>query len=88
MAAMIRLAVVAFIVMTVFYALLGVYLRSLRREELEKEWDLSQGPGDREDFLEAGMASYQKGLWYKLLWLVYILPTALIVGLVYFMNFA
>ncbi|MFV0493060.1 MAG: hypothetical protein ACK5M4_14715 [Pseudorhodobacter sp.] len=88
MGALIRLAVVAFILMTVFYVLLSIYLRSLRREELEKEWDLAEGPGQRDDYIESGMASYAKGLWYKLLWLVYIIPTTIIIGLVYFMNFA
>jgi Ca2+/Na+ antiporter len=87
MVAMLRLAIVGFVVMTVLYVLLSIYSRSLRREELEKEWDAAQGPGDRADFIEAGMATYQTGLRRKLLWLVYVIPTLVFLVLLYVLNF-
>lgn len=87
MIALIRLAVVAFVAMTVFYLLLSIYSRSLRREALEKQWDAGQGPGERQEFIATGMSAYEKGLRRKLLWLVYVIPTVVIVTTVYFMNF-
>jgi Ca2+/Na+ antiporter len=87
MVAMLRLAIVGFVVMTVLYVLLSIYSRSLRREELEKEWDAAQGPGERGEYIEAGMAAYQTGLRRKLLWLVYVIPTLVFLVLLYVLNF-
>ncbi|MBL4918315.1 hypothetical protein [Szabonella alba] len=87
MVAMVRLAIIGFVVMTVLYVLLSIYARSLRREELEKEWDAAQGPGERDAYIEAGMTAYQGGLRRKLLWLVYIIPTLVFLVLLYVLNF-
>lgn len=87
MIAMARLAIFGFIAMTVLYVLLSIYSRSLRREELEKQWDAAQGPGDRREFIEAGMKAYQTGLRRKLLWLVYVIPTLVFLVLLYVLNF-
>ena len=37
--AIIRLALILFVIEAIFYALLTVYLRSTKAESLEKEWD-------------------------------------------------
>ena len=88
MIGMIRLAVFGFLGMTVMYFLLSIYSRSTQREELEKEWDAEQGPGEREEFIAAGMAAYEKGLRKKLIWLVYVIPTLAVIAAIYLLNFA
>jgi hypothetical protein len=84
----IRLAVFGFIGLTVLYFLVSIYSRSTRREELEKAWGAEQGPGDRDGFIAAGMAEYEKGLRKKLIWLVYVIPTLAVIAAVYLLNFA
>lgn len=83
----IRLWVFALIGMTVVYFLVGIYWRSLRREELEKRFDAGGIDGDRTAYIENGMAEYEKGLKKRLLWLIYILPTIVFVAIVYILNF-
>ncbi|HMO06927.1 MAG TPA: hypothetical protein PKD10_04665 [Paracoccaceae bacterium] len=84
---LVRLAVFGFIALSVIYVLVSIYSRSVRRERLEKQWDAAQGPGDRAAFIAAGMEAYNKGLRRRLLWLVYIIPTAVVSALVYLLNF-
>ena len=72
--------------------LLLIYFRSLRREALEKEWDAEQGgpidAPDRDAFIQAGMAEFERSLQRRLLWGVIILPFVLIGTLLFLMNFA
>jgi len=90
MIAIIRLAVVGFILLSVAYLLISVYSRSVRREKLEKGWDANPpagaGDAERTAHIEAGMRAYEHGLRKKLIWLVYIIPTIAIVVIVYFVN--
>jgi hypothetical protein len=88
MIGMLRLMLFGFIGMTIMYFLLNIYSRSTQREELEKEWDAAQGPGEREAFIAAGMAAYEKGLRKKLIWLVYVIPTLGVIAAIYLLNFA
>lgn len=88
MIGMLRLAVFGFLGMTVMYFLLSIYSRSTQREELEKTWDAAQGPGERDAFIDAGMAAYEKGLRKKLIWLVYVIPTLAVIAAIYLLNFA
>lgn len=88
MIAFVRLAVFGFVALSVIYVAVSLYSRSVRRERLEKQWDAAQGPGDRAAFIEAGMAAYQKSLRRRLIWLVYIVPAAIICALVYLLNYA
>lgn len=87
MIALVRLAVVWFVVLTVFYVLLRIYSRSLRRERLEKRWDAGGMTGDREAYIREGMARYDASLRPKLLWGVYIIPSVVAAAVFYFMNF-
>ena len=88
MIGMIRLAVFGFLGLTILYFLVSIYSRSTQREELEKEWDAAQGPGERDDYIAAGMAAYEKGLRKKLIWLVYVIPTLAVIAAIYLLNFA
>lgn len=82
-----RLALFLFVALTVLFFLLRIYARSLRREALEEEWDEGGITEDRDAFIHRGMAAYEKSLFVKLFWLVYVIPTVVISALVYFLNF-
>ena len=88
MIAFVRLAVFGYLGLTLLYFLLHIYSRSTRREELEKAWDAAIGPGERDDYIAAGMARYEKGLRKKLIWLVYVIPTLGVIAAIYFLNFS
>ena len=87
MIGLIRLAVFGFIVMTAAYFLMSVYSRSVERERLEKEWDGDPAKGDdpeaRDAYIETGLQGYEKSLRRKLIWLVYVIPTVIVLILVY-----
>lgn len=87
----IKLLIIGFVVLTVIYWLVSIYSRSVRREKLEQEWASENrpgaGPDDREAFLQSGMAEYERGFRKKLIWLVYIVPIAVIVTIFIITNF-
>ena len=91
--AIVRLAAVVFAIEALFYVLLWFYLRSLRREQLEDEWT-RQHPGhagdgeEREAFVERSMQNFQSSLKARLIGLVFVLPTAAIVAIIYFVNYS
>jgi len=82
-----RMAVVGFVVLTVFYVLLSLYSRSVQRERLEKEWDEEVKTGDRDAYIEKGMAEYEGSLRRRLIVLVYVIPVLLVIGMLYVINF-
>jgi UPF0716 family protein affecting phage T7 exclusion len=83
-----RLLVFGFIAMALAYLLISAYSRSVRRERLEKEWDESGMQGDRASFIADGMKDYENGLRRRLIGLVFVIPTVVIVVLIYFLNFS
>ena len=83
----IRLAVVAFVLLTVVYLLVSVYSKSVRREKLEKRFDAGGVEGDRDAYIEAGMVKYRHGLRRRLILLVYVVPVVSTVVTVYFVNY-
>ncbi len=76
-----RLMVLGFVVLTVVYVVVSLYSRSVRREKLEKEFDEEVQTGDRDAFIESGMAAYQGSLRRKLIWGVYIIPLLVLLAL-------
>lgn len=78
----IRMILLWFIVASVLFLMLSVYLRSLTRERLEKEWAEDHPDGGdetaREAYIDAGMLAYRTGLWPKLLWLIYLVPAVFV----------
>ena len=87
----VKLMVFGFIGLSVVYLVLRIYMRSVKRENLEKEWDANppegQGDTERDAFIAEGMRAYDRGLHNRLLWLVYILPMVALTVIIYFINF-
>ena len=86
MIAILEAMAIGIILMVVVHFLVATWLKSLRREELEKEWDAGSVPGDREDYIARGMAAYAHSLRRKVAVLVYILPTLAILATIYLVN--
>ncbi len=81
--AFVRLVVFGYLGLTVLYWIISVYSRSVRLERLENEW-AEDHPEEgesaaRQSFLDAGMAAYHASLRPKLIWLVYIIPTLVVI---------
>lgn len=88
--ALIRFLFIFFIVLTVIYWALSIYSRSLRREKLEDQW-AEDHPGidesaERNAYISQGMEDYEGGLRKKLIWLVYIIPTVLVIAILIITN--
>lgn len=82
-----RLVIVLLVVQTVFYVLIRLYVRSLRRESLEKRWAREGAQGDRDDYVEAGMREFDASLKPRLLLLVYVIPAVVIGVIIYATSF-
>ncbi len=87
MIAMVRLVVFGFIVMTIFYVLLRLYTRSLRKERLEKRWAEEGAVGDRSAYVRAGLKEYDASIRPKLILLVYVVPTVTAGVILYVTSF-
>jgi hypothetical protein len=81
-----RLIVFGFVGLTIVYWLVSIYSRSVRRETLEKRFDAGDVEGDRDAYIQAGMAEYERGLRKRLIWLVYIIPMVAMGLTIYFVN--
>jgi hypothetical protein len=88
MVAFFKLALFGYIALTVIYWLLAIYFRSMERERLEKEHDHGDIPGTREAHVAHGLAAYEKSLRRRLIGLVFVIPTAVVVALVWILNFS
>lgn len=82
-----RFLIIGLVVLTLFYGLLTVYVRSLIRERLEDDWDEGGETGDRETYVQQGIAKYEASFRPKLLLLVYILPLIVFGAIFYITNF-
>ncbi|MEH6830437.1 hypothetical protein [Sulfitobacter sp.] len=87
MAALARLMVVGFIVLSVIYVCLSLYSRAVRKGKLRAEWN--EGPQEQslDEFLDEGLAEYDKSLRRKLILSVYIIPVILVSVIIYLTNF-
>lgn len=88
MIAFFKLALFGYLALTVIYWLLAIYFRSLERERLEKDYDHGDLTGSREAFIAEGLAAYEHSLRRRLVWLVFIIPTAVVIALVWILNFS
>lgn len=87
MAALGRLMVIGFIVLTVIYVGLSFYSRSVRRGKLEEWWEEEGKPGDLETYIDKGLEEYDGSLRRKLILGVYIIPITVVTIVVYLTNF-
>ena len=87
MIGMIRLAVFGFIGLSIIYVIMSIYSRSVRRETLEKRFDAGGIPGDRGTYVAKGMTQYERSLRKRLIWLVYIIPMAVMAVTIYLVNY-
>lgn len=87
MIGMIRLGVFGFLFLALVYWLVTIYSRSIRREKLENKWDDDVKTGERDTYVSEGLKSYEDSLRRKLIWLVFVVPIAVVAGLTYVMNF-
>lgn len=85
--AVLRLAVIAFVVMLVVYFILSAWSRSVRRGKLAEQWEEEARSGDKEAFIEAGLAEYDGSLRRKLIFGVFVVPYLVIGVLIYVVNF-
>ncbi|MBW6419328.1 hypothetical protein [Celeribacter sp. PS-C1] len=82
-----RFLIIGFVVMTLFYGLLTIYVRSLTRERLEEDWEKEGSIGERDAYVEEGIKAYERSFRPKLLLLVYILPLIVFAAIFYVTNF-
>lgn len=87
MIAFFKLALFGYIGLTVLYWLMTIYLRSVERERLEKDYDDGGVSGDRDAYIRQGLATFDHGLKRRLVVLVYVVPTIVIIALVVILNF-
>ncbi len=88
MAALVRLMVIGFIVLSVIYVCLSLYSRAVRKGKLRAEWEEEQPDQSLDEFLEEGLKEYDKSLRRKLILSVYVIPVILVSVVVYLTNFA
>ncbi len=87
MAALARLLVIGFIVLTVIYISLSLYSRSVRRGKLKTWWEEEGRPGDLDSYVEQGLRDYDGSLRRKLILGVYVVPICLVTLIIYLTNF-
>ena len=92
MMGLLRLALFVLAIEAIFYLLLRIYLQSTRRESLEKEWDRRHphraGPSDERDaFVNHAMAIYRRAIRKPLFWTVLVVPLAVIMTIIFFVNY-
>ena len=87
---LIRLIIFGFIGLSIIYALVWIYSRSVRREKLENAWAEEHPQGGeeaaRDAYIEKGMKDYHASLRPKLLLLIYVVPAILVAAAFYMTN--
>lgn len=89
---LIRLAAVVLAIEALFYVLISVYVRSLRREALEEAWARRHPdrPGDspeRRRFVRRALIGFRRSLRRRLVGLVFVVPTLAIIVVVWLVNY-
>lgn len=87
MAALGKLLIIGFLVLTVVYVSLSFYSRAVRRTKLETWYEEEGRPGDREDYIRNGLETYDQSLRRKLILGVYVVPLLLMCTIIYLTNF-
>jgi len=85
--ALIRVAALGFVVLSVIYVLLSFSARAAFRRKLRREWDDERPTQDRDAFVKQGMEDYDASIRPKLFLGVYILPVCVVILMIYLTNF-
>lgn len=88
MFAVLRLFALLFAVLSLLYMIMSFMLRQIALKEAREEWEALDARINWETYLERQMKVHNRSMKRKLIVGVYILPTALVASLVYFVNFA
>jgi hypothetical protein len=75
-----------FLLLVAVHLGLRVWLRLQERRRLAEEWELGSQVGERAEFMERGMAEYDRSLRKRLLWLTIVAPMAGLIVLLYVLN--
>lgn len=87
MLAFLRLVVFGFLILSVIYVVVSFWSRATRRRKLEREWEATGRPGDKETYLTEGMAQYDRSFRRKLIVLIYVVPVVVVAAIIYVTNF-
>lgn len=88
MFALARFLIMGFVVLTVVYGSLWLYLRARRRDLLQDDWAAqADEPRERDDYVRDELEEHDKRRTKTLLLLVYLLPLCLVALIVYRTNF-
>lgn len=85
--AFLRLALLAFIAMTIAYVALSIWSRRTRRRKLNRRWEEEGGQGDRKAYVEKGLDDYDDSFRRKLILLIYVLPVVIVAVIIYLVNY-
>jgi Mg2+/citrate symporter len=81
-----RVLFVFFLVLVAVHLALRLWLRFRERRRLAREWEEGPQEGDRDAFMDLGMADYDRSLRKRLLWLTIVGPMAGLILLLYLLN--
>lgn len=87
MFSVLRLALACFVLLSIAYVSVLFYARAVQKDRLEAKWEASP-QGDRDSFVRAGLDATRQSLRRKLILGVYIIPSLLLVTLIYLTNTA
>lgn len=75
------------VLLTILYAVLSLWSRSVRRERLEDEWDRDRPTPDRDAFISDGIRDYDRSLRRRLILGVYVVPVVFALVMIYLTNY-
>ncbi|RBI76102.1 hypothetical protein DQW77_04220 [Roseovarius sp. TE539] len=87
MAAFVRIVIFGFAFLTAVYVIAFLWSRSVRAGRLRKEWRDSGGIGDMETYVRQGLERQDGQVRRRLVVLVYVIPVAVMVAVIYISNF-
>lgn len=82
-----KIGLVTLLVATLFWASVVLYLRSLRREELERRAG-AISPAERERYIRDGMRAHSRRMLRLSVILAWAAAAAFVIGLVWYVNFS
>ncbi|OSP56185.1 hypothetical protein [Pseudoruegeria sp. SK021] len=85
--AFLRLFAMMLIPQTVVYVCVYLYLRQVKRETLERDYNASATDRERTAFVEAGVRAYGARIWRWLAVTVYLGPWGALAVTIYLSNF-